>query len=235
MSEQTPTQTVETPAGRFAVFLSHNSREKPTVERIAEKLMRAELEPWLDKWCLTPAGDWQDELARGLRASNACAVFVGPHGIGSWEDLEYKLAVDRMAKDRSFRVFLVLLPGLPEPFDTSQLPPFLSTRTWVDLRKGVEDARSFQSLVNAIKGLPLGPERPIESRDDVCPYRGLQTFDEEHAELFFGREGDIQRLIEKLKTTRFLAVLGASGSGKSSLVRAHLVERSIHGPVGVKA
>jgi WD40 repeat protein len=225
MSEQTPTQTVETPAGRFAVFLSHNSREKPTVERIAEKLKRAELEPWLDKWCLTPAGDWQDELAQGLRASSACAVFVGPHGIGSWEDLEYKLAVDRMAKDRSFRVFLVLLPGLPEPFDTSALPPFLSTRTWVDLRKGVEDARSFQSLINAIKGLPLGPERPIEPRDDVCPYRGLQTFDEEHAELFFGREGDIQRLIEKLKTTRFLAVLGASGSGKSSLVRAGVVPR----------
>ncbi|MBV9960459.1 MAG: hypothetical protein JO360_18675, partial [Acidobacteria bacterium] len=128
-----------------------------------------------------------------------------------------------MAKDRSFRVFLVLLPGLSEPFDTSQLPPFLSTRTWVDLRKGIEDARSFQSLINAIKGLPLGPERPIEPRDDVCPYRGLQAFDEEHAELFFGREGDIQRLIEKLKTTRFLAVLGASGSGKSSLVRAGVV------------
>ncbi|HKQ51189.1 MAG TPA: TIR domain-containing protein, partial [Pyrinomonadaceae bacterium] len=225
MSEQTPTQTIETAAGRFAVFLSHNSREKPTVERIAEKLKRAQLEPWLDKWCLTPAGDWQDELAAGLRACSACAVFVGPHGIGSWEDLEYKLAVDRMAKDRSFRVFLVLLPGLPEPFDTSQLPPFLSTRTWVDLRKGIEDARSFQSLVNAIKGLPLGPERPIETRDDACPYRGLRPFDEEHAEYFFGREGDIQRLIEKLKTTRFLAVLGASGSGKSSLVRAGVVPR----------
>jgi WD40 repeat protein len=225
MSEQTPATIVETHTGRFAVFLSHNSREKPTVERIAEKLKRAELEPWLDKWCLTQGGDWQDELAQGLRASNACAVFVGPHGVGSWEDLEYKLAVDRMAKDRAFRVFLVLLPGLPEPFDTSQLPPFLSTRTWVDMRKGVEDARSFQSLVNAIKGLPLGPERPIEPRDDVCPYRGLQAFDEEHAELFFGREGDIQRLIEKLKTTRFLAVLGASGSGKSSLVRAGVVPR----------
>ena len=106
--------------------------------------------------------------------------------MGSWEDLEYKLATDRMAKDRNFRVFLVLLPGLPEPFDTSQLPPFLSMRTWVDLRKGIEDARSFQSLINAIKGMPLGPETPIEPRDDVCPYRGLQTFDEEHAECSSG-------------------------------------------------
>src|ERR1044072_659148 len=225
MSESSPPILVETSHQRFDVFLSHNSREKPVVERLAEKLKREGVEPWLDKLCLTPAGDWQNELGQGLQASAACAVFVGPHGVGSWEDLEYKLAVDRMAKDRAFRVFLVLLPGLPEPFDTSQLPPFLSTRTWVDLRKGVEDARSFQSLVHAIKGLPLGPERPIEARDDVCPYRGLQPFDEEYAELFFGREGDIQRLVEKLKTTRFLAVLRASGSGKSSLVRAGVVPR----------
>ena len=55
------------------------------------------------------------------------------------------------------------------------------------------------------------------------PYRGLQSFDEGDAELFFGREADIQRLIEKLKAAPFLAVLGRSGSGKSSLVRAGLV------------
>jgi WD40 repeat protein len=223
MSEKTPPTLVETPLQRFDVFLSHNSREKPVVERIAEKLKREGFEPWLDKWCLTPAGDWQDELAGGLRASAACAVFVGPSGIGSWEDLEYKLATDRMAKDRAFRVFLVLLPGLPEPFDASALPPFLSTRTWIDLRKGIEDRRGFQSLINGIKGLPLGPERAIEPRNDICPYRGLQPFDEDHAEFFFGRDGDIQRLVEKLKVTRFLAVIGSSGSGKSSLVRAGVV------------
>jgi WD40 repeat protein len=223
MSEQTPTTVVETPSQRFAVFLSHNSREKPVVERIAEKLKREGFEPWLDKWCLTPAGDWQDELAAGLRASEACAVFIGPSGIGSWEDLEYKLATDRMAKDRAFRVFLVLLPGLPEPFDTSVLPPFLSTRTWIDLRKGIDDRRAFQSLIHGIKGLPLGPERAIEARNDISPYRGLQAFDEDQADFFFGRDGDIQRLVEKLKVMRFIAVIGSSGSGKSSLVRAGVV------------
>jgi WD40 repeat protein/energy-coupling factor transporter ATP-binding protein EcfA2 len=223
MSEPTPPTSAHPQTNGFSVFLSHNSREKPVVERIAAKLKREGLEPWLDKWCLTPAGDWQDELAAGLRASATCAVFVGPAGLGNWEDLEYKLATDRMAKDRSFRVFLVLLPGLPEPFDTSALPPFLNIRTWVDLRKGIEDARSFQSFINAIKGVPLGPEVPIERRDDVCPYRGLQTFDEEHAQYFYGRDGDIQRVIEKLKATRFLAVVGPSGSGKSSLVRAGVI------------
>ncbi len=208
---------------RFDVFLSHNSRDKPAVERLAVKLKSAGLEPWLDKWCLTPGGRWQEELVAGLRACSACAVFVGPHGLGDWVHEELGVALDRAAKDRKFRLFLVLLPGIQEPFDSTVLPPFLSTRTWVDLRPGIEDSRAFQHLVNAIKGVPFGQQVEPESRTDVCPYRGLQTFDEDHAEFFFGRDGDVQRLVEKLKTSHFLAVLGPSGSGKSSLVRAGLV------------
>jgi hypothetical protein len=208
---------------RFDVFLSHNSHDKGVVERIAYKLKSNGIEPWFDKWSLTPGGNWQDELAAGLRACSACAVFIGEHGLGDWVREELGVALDRSAKDRSFRLFLVLLSGLREPFDSTSLPAFLTTRTWVDLRKGFEDARSFQGLINAIKGIPLGPEAPLKARDDICPYRGLKTFDDEHAEFFFGRNADIQRLVEKLKTTRFLAVLGASGSGKSSLTRAGLI------------
>src|SRR2546430_2979858 len=209
--------------GRFDVFLSHNSRDKPAVERLAEKLKRAGLEPWFDRWCLTPGGQWQDEIAAGLRASAACAVSVGPHGLGDWSREELNVALDRAAKDRAFRLFLILLPGLPEPFESTTLPPFLGTRTWVDLRHGTEDTRAFQTLVNAIKGVPLGASIHDSPPTDRCPYRGLQTFDEPHAEFYFGRDADTQRLIEKLKTTRFLAILGPSGSGKSSLVRAGLI------------
>jgi energy-coupling factor transporter ATP-binding protein EcfA2 len=220
-------------ASKYDIFLSHNSRDKSTVERIAEKLKRAGLEPWVDKWCLTPGAKWQDELIAGLRASSACAFFIGPNGVGDWASEELNVALDRAARDRAFRVFLVLLPAVPEPFDPTSLPPFLSTRTWVDLRKGIEDAHSFQLLINAIKGVPLGDGRLIEARNDVCPYRGVQRFDEEHAEFFFGRNGDVQRLLEKLKikTTRFLAVIGSSGSGKSSLVRAGLIPRLYAGAV----
>ena len=54
----------------------------------------------------------------------------------------------------------------------------------------------------------------------VCPYRGLAVFDEADAPFFFGREADTQHLLEQLRTQRFLAVIGPSGSGKSSFVRA---------------
>ncbi len=52
------------------------------------------------------------------------------------------------------------------------------------------------------------------------PYKGLQYFDVEDAALFFGREELTFVLLERLRKTNFLAIVGASGSGKSSLVRA---------------
>jgi WD40 repeat protein/transcriptional regulator with XRE-family HTH domain len=62
----------------------------------------------------------------------------------------------------------------------------------------------------------------------IAPYKGLLFFDQADADLFFGREALTTRLAERIEqlaldaSSRFLAVVGASGSGKSSLVRAGL-------------
>ena len=52
------------------------------------------------------------------------------------------------------------------------------------------------------------------------PFPGLRAFTEKENAIFFGRQMEIDRLLERLQQARFLAVIGASGSGKSSLVRA---------------
>jgi len=207
----------------FDVFLSHNSLDKASVEEIARKLKGAGLEPWLDIWCLTAGETFQPGLADGLRKSTTCAIFIGPKGLGNWAREELLVAQDRAAREAGYRLIPILLPGVSDPFDFSKLPPFLTQRTWVDFRGGLDQERPFRILVNAIKGKPPGSDAVQSRGDDTRPYQGLEVFDEEHAEFFFGRVRDVQRLIEKLKATRFLAVLGASGSGKSSLVRAGLI------------
>jgi WD40 repeat protein len=55
------------------------------------------------------------------------------------------------------------------------------------------------------------------------PYPGLRPFDTSEAHLFFGRDQQVLDLLDRLARNRFVAVLGLSGSGKSSLVRAGLI------------
>ncbi|MGY6658580.1 helix-turn-helix domain-containing protein [Amycolatopsis sp. TRM77291] len=65
---------------------------------------------------------------------------------------------------------------------------------------------------------------------DTVPYVGLRAHDSEDAERFFGRERLIEDLLQRVGTHKLVAVVGSSGSGKSSLLRAGLAPR-LAGPV----
>jgi WD40 repeat protein len=207
---------------RYDVFLSYNSGDRAVVRNVARRLREARVRVWFDEDSSTRGGDWQDDLSAGLRDSGACAIFIGAQKMSGWVDREMKVALDRETKDRGFRVFPVLLPEAGPVFHASQLPPFLSTKQWVNLRDGPESARAMQSLVNAIHGV-ASPERGTVANPGECPYRGLKAFEEEHARFFFGRGAQVQRLIEEMRQSRFVAVIGQSGVGKSSLAQAGLL------------
>lgn len=55
------------------------------------------------------------------------------------------------------------------------------------------------------------------------PFPGLRPFEEDENILFFGRENQVDELLKKLRTSHFIAVIGSSGSGKSSLVKSGLI------------
>ena len=57
----------------------------------------------------------------------------------------------------------------------------------------------------------------------ICPYMGLQAFSEGSAEYFYGRETLVQKLINQISHQTSIAVVGASGSGKSSAIQAGLM------------
>jgi energy-coupling factor transporter ATP-binding protein EcfA2 len=63
----------------------------------------------------------------------------------------------------------------------------------------------------------------MDTRTRINPFPGLRPFMQEEADLFFGRDKQSDELVRRLASRRFLAVVGTSGSGKSSLVRAGLL------------
>jgi WD40 repeat protein/class 3 adenylate cyclase len=98
------------------------------------------------------------------------------------------------------RVFQLILDGLPSSF-----PPL----------------RVHEEAIEAA-GLP---DYSLPPADVPCPYKGLLPFEPEDSELFFGREQLAEDIAARLEESGFLAVVGPSGSGKSSLVRAGVVPR----------
>lgn len=95
-------------------------------------------------------------------------------------------------------------------------PTLETTQLYASIREG-----TLAKVPHLLKREPPAPGEP--------PFKGLQYFDETDADLFFGREGMVSLLVEQIqsrertKGERFLAIIGASGSGKSSLVRAGLI------------
>jgi DNA-binding winged helix-turn-helix (wHTH) protein/WD40 repeat protein len=74
--------------------------------------------------------------------------------------------------------------------------------------------------------VPVGSLLADEERN---PYPGLATFTEANAEFFFGREAEVAQLWRKLLGRRLLAVIGPSGVGKSSFVRAGVIPAALEG------
>ena len=96
--------------------------------------------------------------------SNTVAVFVGPSGISPWHNEEMRSALESAVRTRDeYRVIPVLLPGASE----EAVARFLSRRTWVDFRSGLDDAEAFDGLFIDSAQIPtlriqliLSSERP---------------------------------------------------------------------------
>jgi hypothetical protein len=142
--------------------------------------------------------------------------------MGRWQQSEAYLSLDRQIGARDFPVVPILLPGADPALG------FLKLNTWVDLRSSLDDPVALRVLELALRGEPPGPDlqpRVAATLATVCPYRGLRPFREEDAPFFFGREEFTDDLVAAVEKHNFVALVGASGSGKSSVVRAGLLPR----------
>jgi TIR domain len=206
----------------FDVFFSYQRRDHGPVEAVARTLTERGVRVFLDRWYLTPGQPWPQALERTLASCNSVAVFLGADGLGPWQQRERDLALDRQGREPGFPVIPVLLTRADPALG------FLRLNTWVDLSTNVADEAALAILCAAIRRQPPGPaglQQIAAVRAEICPYRGLHPFREEDAAFFCGREAFTEKLAEAVERTSLVAVVGASGSGKSSAVRAGLIPR----------
>ncbi|MCP4289575.1 MAG: protein kinase [Gammaproteobacteria bacterium] len=151
------------------------------------------------------------------------------------------LTGDRPFSGDTMPTILAAIVSRPTP-DLNQyradIPPALLDLIGRMLAKDPEQRVSSVRLVGAeleaiLAERPLTPTTPSPiptGPPPACPYRGLFAFHEEDADFFFGREAFTQQLVAAVRERGLVAVVGSSGSGKSSVVFAGLIAQLLGGP-----
>jgi predicted acylesterase/phospholipase RssA len=232
------------------IFISHSSANNAAALAVAHWLKE---NGWDDYFLdiapaqgLAPGERWQAALKK---AADRCEVVLFIIS-SAWRDSRWCLAEFLLAKQLGKTIFGILIESVP----LESLPKEM-TAEWqlCDLVTGVEQ-RTFHvheepivpgtdvPLAEAgLERLKIGLQKsgldpatfpwPPDHDKTRAPYRGLKPLEPEDAAVFFGRDAAIVRGLDRIRTLReqgiehVLVILGASGAGKSSFLRAGLWPR----------
>lgn len=232
------TKLLEQLHGRYAIVLADSS---DILRALAEKFGGVEVDTQGDSFfiafpraphaaafaCETQrvllAHSWPDDvrvkIRMGLHTGEAIVSRTGYVG------MEVHRAARIAASAHGGQV--VLSPSTRALID-GELPDAVTVRELGEFTlKDVGPTRIFQLDIAGLE-TQFPPLKTMDVREEPPapgepPFMGLKYFDTGDAALFFGRESTTSHLIERLRHEDFLAVVGASGSGKSSIVRAGLI------------
>ena len=232
------------------IFISHSSVNNAAALALASWL---ETKGWSDYFLdiddsrgIAPGERWMAALAGAVDRCEAVIFLVSP----AWRDSKYCFAEFFQAKNLGKRIFGVIV----EPIPLSQLPEQMTAEWQVCDLTDAGDPVSFtvarlpfvrETVVSfpraGLEALARGLQKagldastfvwPPEGEPDRSPYPGLRALEEVDAAVFFGREASIVRAIDQMRLVRerdveqLFVVLGASGAGKSSFLRAGLLPR----------
>jgi len=202
------------------IFFSHAGADTPAARQLVEELRHNGLDVWFDKDSPQYGDNWMATIEKAISSASAMIVYVGSLGIQAWVDREVRFGLVRnTANPEAFR----LIPVLGEGADLAKLPPFVQQQQCVDVSDRQGAPEKIRRLVETLRSSSSQTAVPAKYWTTHSPFRSLRTFGQVDSWLFFGRDRDTEELLTRLGRAPTLAVIGASGSGKSSLVEAGLI------------
>ena len=232
------------------IFISHSSANNVAALALSQWL---EQKGWKDHFLdvdaergLSPGQRWQAALAAAVDRCEAVIFLISP----AWRDSPWCLAEFHQAKSLGKPIFGVLVEDTPihtlrqEMTTEWQLCNLVDGDERVSFSVGkppVVPAATTDFAADGLNRLQIGLNRagldpstfawPPPQDPDRSPYPGLRALDARDAAIFFGRDASIVRAIDQLRQIRdrgierLFVILGASGTGKSSFLRAGLLPR----------
>ena len=233
-----------------SIFLSHSSFDE--IEAVALKHWLAD-NGWGDEDVfldvdpergLAVGERWQEALRKAADRCEAVVFVVSP----AWAKSKWCLAEFLLAKNLHKLIFGVVLKEVPiDELPTEMIAEWQLCQLGCDGPKEIiqfshrQHEQKIPFLVDGLKRLKLGLQKaglnadffpwPPKHDPDREPYRGLQALDVYDAAVFFGRDVEILRGLDAFRGIRdsndkkLFVILGASGAGKYSFLRAGLIPR----------
>lgn len=204
------------------IFISHSSHDNAAADELAKRLRAQGYQSLFldfDPADGIPAGrHWEREIYTRLRACSGVIVLCSPHSMAS----DWCFAEITHARALGKQLFPVII-------GSCELRSVLLDTQAIDLRPDVE--AGYARLWAGMRAAGLDPADSFDWDVHRPPYPGLTPFQAADAAIYFGREDDQRCCLDTLAQMRryggerLLVLVGASGSGKSSLVRAGVIPR----------
>jgi cytochrome c-type biogenesis protein CcmH/NrfG len=207
----------------ITIFVSHSSQDMAEARLLCEQLKGAGYQSlFLDfdpSHGIEAGAQWDQVILQNLTDCRALVLVCSRNSMAS----RWCFAETVLARVLGKQVFL---------FEITNDPVFLelqgvqSVQTW---KLGWEEG--VRRLLRGLQKAGFDPTNDFGWDPAQCPYPGLGSFDEKYAAVYCGREGEIQTLLDQLNRMHthreppLAVVIGGSGCGKSSLVRAGVVPR----------
>ena len=234
-SEAMDRHITDRPSEEPFIFLSCGEADVAILEHLVDDLRAQGIAVWSERTGLhSGALRWEQTRREAIRAAQAVVLLVSRQTRSSRSVADELRIAEMYRRD----VQLVWVEG-----DSWRecVPDRWSAAGFIDARGDRYD-QALRNLVAQLTDVrPAGPAAAVPASSPAepdpqprNPYKGLQAFTGEDAGDFFGRESLTQILLEAVgrsagEAPRFLALIGPSGSGKSSLVLAGLLPRLRHG------
>ncbi|HYN28368.1 MAG TPA: BTAD domain-containing putative transcriptional regulator [Dermatophilaceae bacterium] len=207
--------------GRRLTALGEPARALPVYDQ-ALSLWRGRPYPDLDDW---PAGQEEVRRLEALRAEveeERLAVAVST--LRAQESVATAQHLVQQSPYRERRWELLALALYASGRQAEALDAIARAKRTLRDDLGLDPGEDLAVLERAILGHdPTLPQSRVQRSSQVCPYQGLTAFQPEHQDLFVGRETYVVTCLHRLEEHPLLLVVGPSGSGKSSLMRAGIV------------
>lgn len=202
--------SVSADVGGYAVFLAFAEADRPWVEGFLLPELGLGSSEVITSDDFVPGASLAEEAQRAVLESTRTVLVLSRAFLADrWAGFSELLASHLSVAEGAAR----LIPLLLEPCD---VPVRLAIRLMVDCTEPTRWAGEVSRLRRTLR-LPDPPPERLS-----CPYPGMAPFGPDEGATFFGRDREVAELHRLVRRRPFVLVVGASGSGKSSLVAAGL-------------